>query len=95
MAARRFWGHLVQWMKDERVPSYETLDRPQWSDMAFLNSDPAKDTFARMFSVVARKKTKDELYREAQGRRVPLSRSAGSRSAAASCKRPTAFATSI
>jgi benzylsuccinate CoA-transferase BbsE subunit len=72
MAAIRFWGNLVQWMKDERVPSYETLDRPEWSEMAFLNSERAKDTFAEMFSVVARRKTKEELYREAQRRRVPL-----------------------
>lgn len=72
MAAIRFWGNLVQWMKDERVPSYEVLDKPEWSDMAFLNSDRAKDVFAEMFSVVARTKTKEELYREAQRRRVPL-----------------------
>ena len=72
MAAIRFWGNLVQWMKDEQVPSYETLDRPEWSDMAFLNSERAKDMFAEMFSVVAKGKTKEELYREAQRRRVPL-----------------------
>jgi benzylsuccinate CoA-transferase BbsE subunit len=40
--------------------------------MAFLNSDRAKDIFAEMFSRVARTKTKEELYREAQRRRVPL-----------------------
>lgn len=72
MAAIRFWGNLVQWMKDGRVPSYEVLDKSEWSDMAFLNSDRAKDVFAEMFSVVARTKTKEELYREAQRRRVPL-----------------------
>src|SRR6185436_12196358 len=72
MAAIRFWGNLVQWMKDERVPSYEMLDGPEWSDMAFLNSERAKDTFADMFSVVAKDKTKEALYREAQRRRVPL-----------------------
>lgn len=72
MAAIRFWGHLVQWMKDECVPSYEVLDRPEWSDMTFLNSDAAKDRFAQMFSAIARGKTKEALYREAQRRRVPL-----------------------
>lgn len=72
MAAIRFWGNLVQWMKDEQVPSYETLDHPEWSDMSFLNSDRAKDMFAEMFSVVAKRKTKETLYREAQRRRVPL-----------------------
>lgn len=72
MAAIRFWGNLVQWMKDGRVPSYEVLDKSEWSDMAFLNSDRAKDVFAEMFSVVARTQTKEELYREAQRRRVPL-----------------------
>jgi len=72
MAAIRFWGNLVQWMKDEQVPAYETLDRPEWSDMAFLNSDRAKDQFADMFSVVAKHKAKEALYLEAQRRRVPL-----------------------
>lgn len=72
MAAIRFWGNLVQWMKDEQVPSYETLDRSEWSEMAFLNSERAKDAFARMFSAVTRGKTKEALYREAQRRRVPL-----------------------
>lgn len=72
MAAIRFWGNLVQWMKDERVPCYEILDRPEWADMAFLNSERAKNLFADMFSVVTRAKTKEELYREAQRRRVPL-----------------------
>lgn len=72
MAAIRFWGNLVQWMKDERVPSCEVLDKPEWSDMAFLNSDRAKELFAAMFSKVACTKTKEELYHEAQRRRVPL-----------------------
>lgn len=72
MAARRFWANLMQWMKDECVPLYETLDGPEWSDMAYLNSDGAKDRFAHMFSAVARGKTKEALYREAQRRRVPL-----------------------
>ena len=72
MAAIRFWANLVQWMRDEQVPSYETLDRPEWSDMAFLNSDRAKDAFADMFWVVAKGRTKEALYREAQRRRVPL-----------------------
>jgi benzylsuccinate CoA-transferase BbsE subunit len=72
MAAIRFWGNLVQWMKDEQVPSYEALDAPEWSDMAFLNSERAKDMFAEMFAVVAAPKSKEALYREAQRRRVPL-----------------------
>ncbi|MES2564098.1 MAG: CoA transferase [Pseudomonadota bacterium] len=72
MAAIRFWGNLVQWMKDEQVPSYEALDDPEWSDMAFLNSERAKDRFAEMFAVVAKHQTKQALYREAQRRRVPL-----------------------
>lgn len=76
MAAIRFWGNLVQWMKDEQVPAHETLDRPEWSDMAFLNSDRAKDQFADMFSVVAKHKAKEALYLEAQRRRA--SRKTGS-----------------
>lgn len=72
MAAIRFWGNLVQWMKDEQVPSQEALDGAEWSDMAFLNSERAQDMFSEMFSAVARRWTKEALYREAQRRRVPL-----------------------
>src|SRR5207237_1372644 len=68
----RFWGNLVEWMKDERVPSCEMLESPQWSDMKFLNSEDAKNAFGEMFSGFARSRTKEALYREAQRRRVPL-----------------------
>ena len=61
MAAIRFWANLVQWMRDEQGPLYETLDRPEWSDMAFLNSDRAKDAFAEMFWVVAKGRTKERF----------------------------------
>lgn len=72
MAAIRFWPNLVAWMKEMRVPQAEAMDEPQWADMAFLNSDQAKDTFERMFSGFAKTRTKETLYREGQARRVPL-----------------------
>ncbi len=72
MAAVRFWQNLVKWMKDERVPSAEILDFPQWADMAFLNSDQAKGVFADMFGGFAKTRTKEQLYRDGQSRRVPI-----------------------
>jgi benzylsuccinate CoA-transferase BbsE subunit len=72
MAAIRFWGNLVQWMRDEAVPGAEALAAPEWSDMAFLNSVAAKDRFEAIFSRFAAVRTKAVLYHEGQARRVPL-----------------------
>ena len=72
MAAIRFWPNLVQWMKDAEVPGVEVMEGTEWSDMAFLNSDKGKDTFADLFTTFARTRTKEALYREGQSRRVPI-----------------------
>lgn len=72
MAAIRFWKNLVAWLKDEQVPAAQTLEAPQWADMAFISSEQAKLTFAGIFSGFAKSRTKEQLYREGQERRVPL-----------------------
>ncbi len=72
MAAIRFWPNLVAWLKEMRVPSVEIMESPRWADMAFVNSDEAKDTFAKLFSSFARTRTKEALYRDGQTRRVPI-----------------------
>jgi len=72
MAAIRFWKNLVQWLKDEQVPAAATLESPQWADMAFLDSEEAKQTFAKLFAGFAKSRTKEQLYRDGQARRVPL-----------------------
>jgi benzylsuccinate CoA-transferase BbsE subunit len=72
MAAIRFWPNLVRWMTDENVPGAHVLESPQWADMDYLNSEAAKDTFAEMFAGFTRGRTKEDLYRTAQTRRVPL-----------------------
>jgi benzylsuccinate CoA-transferase BbsE subunit len=72
MAARRFWPNLAQWVKDDKVPGGEKLSWPQWSELDFMNSDEAKQIFAEVFTGFAKARTKEELYRTAQGRRVPI-----------------------
>jgi benzylsuccinate CoA-transferase BbsE subunit len=72
MAANRFWKNLAQWVKDENLPSAEKLSGPQWSELTFMNSDEAKEIFAEVFTDFVKTRTKEELYRTAQGRRVPI-----------------------
>lgn len=72
MAAARFWPNFVQWMRGERVPGAEVFSAPQWSDIQYVNSDPAKAVFSGIFSAFAKANTKKKLYDEGQARRVPL-----------------------
>ncbi len=72
MAAVRFWPNFIKWMNDERVPGSEVFTEAQWSDIDYVNSDPAKDVFSKIFSGFAKAKTKKKLYHEGQARRVPL-----------------------
>ena len=72
MAALRFWPNFVAWMRDESVPGAEGLSDPCWADMAFLDSEAAKETFSSLFEGFAAPRTKEQLYREGQARRVPI-----------------------
>ncbi|MDB5860377.1 MAG: CoA-transferase family protein 7, partial [Ramlibacter sp.] len=66
MAAARFWRNLVDWLVGEGVPGAQDLGSPQWSDMAYVNSDAAKEAFARIFGGFAQQRTMADLYLAAQ-----------------------------
>lgn len=72
VASNQFWRTSVQWMIDERIAGAERLLEPQWDDQRYLASDEAKEIFGRLFDPFARSRSKAELYREAQRRRIPL-----------------------
>ena len=72
MAAQRFWPNLVQWLKDSQHDSAHELEDPRWAEMNYINTDEAKDRFENLFSAFARPRTKESLYRDGQGRRVPI-----------------------
>jgi benzylsuccinate CoA-transferase BbsE subunit len=72
IGANRFWGTTVQWLIDEGVEGAEALKESCWTDMAFLTTEGAKETFGRIFLPFSRKRTKLELYTEGQKRRIPI-----------------------
>jgi benzylsuccinate CoA-transferase BbsE subunit len=72
IGANRFWGTTVQWLLDEGVEGAELLKESCWSDMDYLATDEAKETFKRIFSGFAQKETKLELYARGQQRRIPI-----------------------
>jgi benzylsuccinate CoA-transferase BbsE subunit len=72
VAANRFWSASVQWLLDEGVGDARDLQQPRWSDFDFLATAQAKQRFAQIFAPFARTRTKADLYRSAQGRRIPL-----------------------
>jgi benzylsuccinate CoA-transferase BbsE subunit len=72
IGANRFWGTTVQWLIDEGVEGAEALKDSRWSDMDYLTTDEAKESFKRIFSQFAQKSTKLDLYTKGQQRRIPI-----------------------
>lgn len=72
MAAGRFWGNLVRWLEEEQVVDAGSLNDSAWKNPEYVHSEAAKRQFERIFSGFALSRTKDDLFREAQARRIPL-----------------------
>lgn len=72
IANNRFWGTSTQWLLDEGVSAAEAFKAPQWSDANYLLSEEAKRLFAEVFMPFAKTRTKAQLYRATQSRRIPL-----------------------
>jgi benzylsuccinate CoA-transferase BbsE subunit len=73
LAATRFWGELVRWLREERAVGVERLAGEHWTERAFRETKEARDTFAEVFGPFAAERTSQDLYYEAQRRRIPLS----------------------
>jgi benzylsuccinate CoA-transferase BbsE subunit len=67
-----FWQSTTQWLVDAGVPGAVQLAEPTWSDADYLATDEAKTLFARLFGPFAAARTKEQLYREGQSRRIPI-----------------------
>lgn len=68
----RFWPGSIQWLIDEGVEGAEALMDPKWMDRDYIATQEAKDIFSEVFAPFAAARSKEELYREAQRRRLPL-----------------------
>lgn len=66
------WSRSLQWFKDEGMEGVERLYGPEWSDLAYLKSDEAREVFGDLFMRWSRRHTKDWLYSEGQKRLIPL-----------------------
>ena len=72
ISGTRFWGNLVDWMRDDGVEGVDALDGDQWGDREFLATIEAKELLWGCFTSFAQDKSKLELYHASQKWRVPL-----------------------
>lgn len=67
-----FWNQLVAWLEDEEIEGAADLRDPRWQSDEFARSAEGKAEFLAIFSRLAMKRTKAELYEAAKRARLPL-----------------------
>lgn len=67
------WEALTAWMREEDPDGMAELSDPAWSDFHHRQSPEGVATFQRLFERFAAGRTRQELYAEAQERRIALS----------------------
>jgi len=72
IASSTFWRSTTQWLVEADVPDAAQLAEAQWSDADYLATDEAKAIFSSLFGPFAAARTKEQLYRDGQGRRIPI-----------------------
>ncbi|MGH8289594.1 MAG: CaiB/BaiF CoA transferase family protein [Steroidobacteraceae bacterium] len=68
----RAFASLIQWLNEEATEGAETLLLPQWTDFAYRRTPEAIALFSEIFGTFCRNRTKAELYREGQARRIAI-----------------------
>ena len=63
---------LTRWIAEADVPGSEELLEPKWHDFKFRQSVEGVTRFAELFTVFARTRTRQELYREGQARQIAI-----------------------
>jgi benzylsuccinate CoA-transferase BbsE subunit len=72
ISSSTFWQSTTQWLIDADVPGAAQLGEPKWSDADYLATEEAKKIFGSLFGPFAAVRSKEELYRGGQGRRIPI-----------------------
>jgi benzylsuccinate CoA-transferase BbsE subunit len=67
-----FWKELVAWLEAEEIEGAADLRDPRWQVDEFARSPEGKAEFQVIFSRLAMKRTKAELYEAAKRVRLPL-----------------------
>lgn len=66
------WAKLIAWLEDESGADLSRFRAAEWSRTEFLATDGAKAEFSAFFTAFTAPLAKQDLYRRAQRRRVPL-----------------------
>jgi len=72
ISSPQFWVSTVRWLNEEGVEGAAELQEPRWLERDFIASEVAKARFAELFVRFSMLHTKEELYRAAKARRIPL-----------------------
>lgn len=73
LGTARAWTSLVEWITTTGSEVSADLLHPRWQEFAYRRTPEAVKIFGRIFAEFAADKTKEELYHEAQRRRIALS----------------------
>jgi len=66
------WSRSLKWFKDEGMEGADRLFGPEWSDLAYLKTEDAREVFGQLFITWAKQHSKAWLYSEGQKRGIPL-----------------------
>jgi benzylsuccinate CoA-transferase BbsE subunit len=72
LGTAKSWVSLVEWLNEVGVPGAEEMAEPEWSEYKYRASPGPTARFAEIFAVFASTRTKEELYREGQRRKIPF-----------------------
>jgi benzylsuccinate CoA-transferase BbsE subunit len=73
LGTAKAWTALVAWMNETGTPGAQRLLAPDWQRFDFRQTPQAIAEFTRLFGLFAGKRTKEELYTQAQARMIALS----------------------
>lgn len=73
LGTAKAWDRLVQWMIEDGVEGSDQLAEPEWSTLQYRQRPESIRRFASLFATFAGRRTRLELYRDAQRRGIALS----------------------
>src|SRR5581483_9680119 len=66
------WRNLVAWLQETDTPDAEVLSEPGWDTLEHRQRPEAIGRFVEIFGTFAAGRTKEDLYREGQERRIAI-----------------------
>lgn len=72
LGTAKAWVALVRWLMEEDVPGAEVMAQAEWSEYSYRSSPSSTDFFTEVFERFAETRTKEELCREGQRRKIAI-----------------------